>query len=69
MSDSTITECRLVLVCNGLLTFLTSITFCEVREVAHIHMVSIIEVHKYAFVNDVPDWNNMNVFIPELKRR
>lgn len=69
MSDSTITECRLVLVCNGLLTFLTSITFCEVREVSHIDMVSIIEVHKYAFVNDVPDWNNMNVFIPELKRR
>lgn len=34
---------------------------------AHIDIVSIIEVHKYTFVYDVPDWNNMNVVIPELK--
>ena len=34
---------------------------------AHIDIVSITEVHKYTFVYDVPDWNNMNVVIPELK--
>lgn len=64
-----IIECRLFLVCNGLLIFFILIIFCEVREVVYIDMVSIIEVYKYIFVNDVFDWNNMNVFIFELKRR
>ena len=51
------------------MVFSTSITFCEVGEVAHIDIFSVHEVHKYTFVYDAPDWSNMNVFIPELKRR